>query len=131
MKDRDSVSLFVPGGSALLVIFSVLCLTVFSLLTYSTARADARLNEASVRAVTMYYEADLQAEKILAQLRGGQFPECVTYTNDICSYSCPITDTQHLQVQVRNADGKWEILQWQAISTIEYRENEWSVWDGE
>ena len=131
MKDKESFSLFVPGGSSLLVIFAVLCMTVFSLLTLGTARANARLNEASVRAVTTYYEADLQAEKILAQLRGGLLPESVTYTDDVYSYICPITDTQHLQVQVRNADGVWEILQWQAVSTMEYRENEWTVWDGE
>ena len=40
---RDS---FPPavGGSSLLVIFAVLCLTVFALLTLSTAAADSRLS---------------------------------------------------------------------------------------
>ena len=57
------------GGISLLVVFAVLCLTVFALLSLSTVRADARLSEASAQAVADYYAADCQAQEILAQLR--------------------------------------------------------------
>ena len=40
------------GGSSLLVIFAVLCLTVFALLGLSTVRADGRLSDASAKAVS-------------------------------------------------------------------------------
>ena len=50
------------GGSSLLVIFAVLCLTVFALLTLSTAAADSRLSQDAADAVEAYYQADSQAE---------------------------------------------------------------------
>ena len=56
------------GGSSLLVIFAVLCLTVFALLSLSTVQADGRLSEAAVASVAAYYEADCRAEEILARL---------------------------------------------------------------
>ena len=40
------------GGSSLLVIFAVLCLTVFALLGFSTVQADRRLADASIAAVS-------------------------------------------------------------------------------
>ena len=57
------------GGSSLLVIFSVLCLTVFALLSLSTVQASGRLSSTSAQAVAAYYQADSQAEAILARLR--------------------------------------------------------------
>ena len=50
------------GLSALLVIFAVLCLTVFAVLSLSTVRADRRLQEQSVSAVEGWYAADTAAE---------------------------------------------------------------------
>ena len=46
------------GGSSLLVVFAVLALTVFALLSLSTVRADARLGDAATEAVSGYYAAD-------------------------------------------------------------------------
>ena len=66
MNKKKSFSPPVIGGSSLLVIFSVLCLTVFALLSLSTVLADQRLEDASVKAVAAYYEADCAAEEIFA-----------------------------------------------------------------
>ena len=74
MEDKKRFSPPVVGGSSLLVIFAVLCLTVFALLSLSTVRADVRLSEASAQAVSGYYQADCQAEAILARLRSGELP---------------------------------------------------------
>ena len=52
MEDKKRFSPPVVGGSSLLVIFAVLCLTVFALLSLSTVRADVRLSEASAQAVS-------------------------------------------------------------------------------
>ena len=97
---RDS---FPPavGGSSLLVIFAVLCLTVFALLGLATVQANSRLSDASAQTVSGYYAADCQAETILAQLRSGTVPEGVSVRGDVYSYTCPISDTQTLQVEVR------------------------------
>jgi len=105
------------GGSSLLIIFAVLCLTIFSLLTLSTAQADRRLSEVSANAVTAYYAADMQAEAILAKLRGGELPDEVSIDGSIYSYTCPISETQQLVVEV-SFDGKiWQILRWQSVPT--------------
>ena len=105
------------GGSSLLIIFAVLCLTVFSLLTLSTAKADQRLSAVSADAVSAYYAADFQAETILSQLRSGQLPEGVTVNGSVYSYTCKISETQTLMVEVSLIEGSWEILRWQSVSS--------------
>ena len=62
------------GGSSLLVIFAVLCLVIFALLSLSTVRADGRLSQASADAVKAYYKADCRAEEIVARLRPARSP---------------------------------------------------------
>ena len=132
MDKRQSFQAPVVGGSSLLVIFAVLCLTVFALLSLSTVQADSRLSDTSAAAVSEYYAADCRAEEILAQLRTGQVPEGVRVKADTYSYTCPISETQELQVEVRIRENGWEILRWQAVSTTQWNEDETlSLWDGE
>ena len=50
MARKQSFPIPAVGGSSLLVIFAVLCLTVFALLGLSTVQADIRLADASARA---------------------------------------------------------------------------------
>lgn len=120
------------GGSSLLVIFAVLCLTVFALLSLSTAQAGSRLSDASAQAVSDYYRADCRAEEILAQLRSGQLPEGVSVEDGVYSYTCPISDTQALAVSVRLDRDHYTVLRWQAVSTIEWTPDESiDLWDGE
>lgn len=119
MKQRKQFSPPIVGGSSLLVIFAVLCLTVFTLLALSTVQADSRLSDASVRAVSDYYSADLQAEAILSRLRQGQIPETVQVDQNIYSYTCPISDTQNLMVEVYIEEDSWTILRWQAVSCVQ------------
>ena len=129
MKNQEKLSVPATGGASLLVIFAVLCLTVFALLGFSTVQADKRLADVSIQAVSDYYAADCAAEETLAKLRAGQLPEGVTLTGDVYAYSCPISPTQALQVEVRSGD--WEVLRWQAVSTIQWQENtDMELWDG-
>lgn len=80
--------------SSLLVIFAVLCLTIFALLSLSTGRADGRLTEISAKSVREYYAADTKAEEILAELRNGNLPPEVEKDGDIYRYTCIVSDTQ-------------------------------------
>lgn len=144
--NRSSTSLSgipVTGGSSLLVILAILCFTVFTLLALSTAQADNRLAEASAKAVTYYYAADFEAEQTLAKLRQGVIPENVQVKDNVYSYTCPISDTQVLFVEVMLetpesdthtdaatsdtatsdvSSDAWRILRWQAFSTVEYND---------
>ena len=131
MADKRRFSPPVVGGSSLLVIFAVLCLTVFALLSLSTVQADGRLGDAAALAVSNYYQADCEAEEILAQLRQGRIPDGVAKTDNVYSYSCPISDTQCLEVEVQIAGTDYDILRWQAVSTADWQpDDSLPVWDG-
>ena len=129
--DKRKIQAPMVGGSSLLVIFAVLCLTVFALLGFSTVQADMRLSDASAEAVSDYYAAEAEAERILAELRSGEAPEGVSAENDVYTYTCRISDTQVLAVAVRINEEEWQILRWQAVSTAHTEEDSsLNVWDG-
>ena len=131
MDNRTPTNVPVTGGSSLLVIFAVLCLTVFALLGLSTVQAGTRLSQRTAQAVSDYYQADCRAEEIFARLRAGQMPADVTAEHNVYSYVCPISDTQQLCVQLLRAEDGWTVLRWQAESTAEWQpENDLNVWDG-
>ena len=143
-REKSTFSPPALGGSSLLTVFAVLCLTVFALLSLSTVRADLRLAQRSRQAVQDYYAADCRAQEILARLRTGQpLPEGVSvetvsvdyadHGEEIHSYAVPISDTRELQVEVRmDAPDDYEVLRWQVVNT-----GEWSfdggleIWDGD
>lgn len=128
MKKNDTSP--AVGGSSLLVIFGVLCLTVFSLLTLTTAQSEKRLSDSAAASCTAYYEADRQAEAIFARLRTGELPEQVTRNGSEYRYSIPITEYQSLQVTLEKKD-RWQVLQWQTVLTAEpVIEETLSLWDG-
>ena len=131
MRKEKSMPLPIFGSSSLLVIFAVLCLTVFALLSLSTARAYGRLSDASAAAVSDYYAADCRAEELFARLRSGELPEEVKKINDVYAYSCPISPSQTLEVELRQQDGIWTVLRWQAVAETEAAEVTLPVWDGE
>ena len=129
MTQRGKSGGFAPpalGGASLLVIFAVLALTVFALLSLSTVRADVRLGDASAQAVVNYYAADGRAQEILACLRtGATAPEDIPVSVSIihyedrvervCSYTVPISETQELQVEVQLEGTDYTVLRWQAV----------------
>lgn len=122
----------VVGGISLLVIFAVLCLTVFAVLSLAQGQADRRLAQSSWSAVTGYYRADCQAQEILSQLRDGERPDGVTAEGEgVFSYACPISDAQTLEVRVRLTGESHEILAWQAVFTADWQADEdLDLWDG-
>ena len=139
MDERKQAELSPPpvGGASLLVVFAVLCLTVFALLSLSTVRADDRLSQASARAVSGYYAADCQAQELLARLKNGEEPEGVElYGSDplYAEYSCSISATQELQVRVRfdgGLEGVCTVLRWQSVPTGAWEEDDsLDLWDG-
>ena len=131
MDKKHRFSFPAVGGSSLLVIFAVLCLTVFALLGLSTVQAGQRLSNASAEAVENYYQADTRAEEILARLRCGEMPEGVTVWDDRYVYECPISETRSLQVEVRLNGEEYTVLRWQAVSTVEWEtDDNLLVWDG-
>lgn len=114
------------GVITLIDVLLVLCLTIFSILTYSSARADQKLSQVNADAVTAYYAADSEAAELYAQFAAGTDSELDT--------TVAVSDTQELHIHlVRNADGSIEILAWNttAISDMEFEEEFLPIWQGE
>lgn len=119
------------GISSLLVIFAVLCLTIFCLLSVSTVSADIQLAQKSRTAIQNYYQADCQAEAVLAKLRAGQIPPGVTVNGSQYSYLCKVSDTQGLSVAVILDGTSYTIIRWQVISTVDWQASDkLPVWAG-
>lgn len=131
MNQKRRISIPAFGGSSLLVIFAVLCLTLFALLGLSSAQASERMNTAAVESVTAYYAADLEAERTLALLRQGSVPENVRKNGDIYSWSCPVNERQELKIEVRIEGSEYEVLRWQLVSTTQWvADDSLNVWQG-
>lgn len=131
-SDKKRSSPLMVGASSLLVIFAVLCLTVFALLSVSTVQAHQRLSEKSASSIEEYYAADSAAEEILAMLRAGEIPEGVKEENGVYTYVCLISETQALAVKVKVSGADYTILRWQAISTADWKADDTlPVWNEE
>lgn len=128
MKKREGNFRPAIGGTGLLVIFAVLCLVVFSLLSLHTVLAEQRLSQAAARSVTAWYDADLQAQQIFARLRSGETVPGVEQTGDCYQYTVPISSHQTLQVVLKEQNNRWEVLSWQTLSHSEDGNTALPVW---
>ena len=132
MNDKKRMGMPATGGSSLLVIFAVLALTVFAILSISTVTADQKLDDKSAASVEAYYEADCQAEMILAEIRSGKLPEGVKRDGNLYSYKCLVTDSLNLEVEVLVEEEEYEVLRWQMVSAADWQNDDsLPVWDGE
>lgn len=66
MKDKQQSYFVNIGSSSLLVIFLVLCLATFAILTLSSARSDHSFSERLAEHKKTYYEASAKAETVTA-----------------------------------------------------------------
>ena len=132
------------GTISLIMIFAVLCLTVFAMLTLSTSNAEKALADRSSGFVKSYYEADLQATEIRAAIlgsyAGGSFPESIdgiwiTYdhTGDVtyAAYSCEVNEVQELLVRLKLEKNKDSVLEWKTVYSQPWEfDDSLNVWDG-
>lgn len=56
------------GASSIMVIITIVCLTVFGVLALVSVRSENRLSDKTMDAITARYDADVEAQKILAQV---------------------------------------------------------------
>lgn len=136
----------VSGAVSLVMIFCVLCLAVFSVLTLATADRESKLSAMTARNAADYYEADRLAVSVVAALRDrSALPADVEIAHHIyafypdgsvedAEFSIPIGDNQALDVAVRLRDqaGKTcDILRWQTVYTGSWEPvDTLPVWDG-
>ena len=131
------------GSASVVLVFAVLCLTVFSLITLVVARNDKALADSEAELASGYYKADTLAEQILAEILESDFiPETVSGVEIESSwnmeleaeeavYLCPISGDKSLHVRITRDGDSYNILSWKMIDTDEWTiDNSLHVWDG-
>ena len=132
MRDRWKQAPLLNGGSSLLTVFAVLCLTVFAVLTLATVQTGGRLSDGASAAVLEYYAADCRAEELLALLRSGELPEGVRYSDGRYCYEVPVSNRLLLTVEVTVDGTDYVILRWQEVSAVDWKaDDDIVLWDGE
>lgn len=132
------------GSASIVLVFAVLCLSVFSLITFVVAGNDRALIEAESNLVVGYYEADALAERILAEILKSDFmPESVLgveiesafdwETNaQVVRYLCPVSGSaKMLLVRIIRYADSYKVLSWRMYDTDEWAADQGlDVWGG-
>lgn len=129
------------GITSMTVILCVLCLTVFSVLSLSTAVSERRLSEKRAEVVEQYYRAEIcateLANRLMAASDAAAFAEenhikmIIDEKKEVFKYAWPIDEGQELSVEMTHTDD-WKVTRWQVVSTADWTPDEsLEVWDGE
>lgn len=131
------------GGASIMLVFAILCLTVFALITLSAANYNSALASVDARMVTNYYEADTLAECIVGELLSGTDSDYILGTSvesewdwdllaEVSTFSCEISDSKELYVKVAVYEDSYDILNWRMRDTVEWEIDEsLPIWTGE
>lgn len=147
------------GTSSLLLIFTVLCLVVFSTLSLASAKADYALAAKNEKSVKIYYEADAKGENLkkdinrkiinladqalnkdqFKELMKQSFKEAFNENDSSISYTIDAGSEQFLFIQLRLnnyeeiAEGKqnYKVTSWIIQNKVDYAvDNNMPVWNG-
>ena len=105
------------GTSFMLVIFILLCMVIFAVLSLSSALKDYDYAKQKANRTTAYYEACNEAEEIYAKI------EEENHREDSIVYSVPINESEQLQVTLKrqfDAENNYYIYSWLQTSTEEW-----------
>ncbi|MDE7221148.1 MAG: hypothetical protein K2O45_16260 [Oscillospiraceae bacterium] len=128
---------------SLVMIFCVLCLAVFSVLTLATADREKNLTQLTAQSAAAYYAADRTAVEIVAALRtGGDLPGDVAVnrmtsitpegSEESVSFTVPIGEEQGLEVEVLLRGADVEILRWQTVYAGDWETDDTlDLWSGD
>ena len=144
-RSRRKDRFFNIGFSSLLIIFVILCLVTFAILSLSAAAADDNRSRRAADRQTDYYAAVLEAEEICRDiddlLSEGREAALETYSHgDISltlsetdgirsvSFLVPAGESRHLEVALQlteaGADHYYEILRWETGNDSEWQGDE-------
>ena len=123
MSKKNS-SLGLPiGGPTLLMIFVILCINIFAVISYMSALRDYNLSEKAAEKIKQYYTADSKAEKMLSDIvNGSNKNDNLTYFE----YSIPVNQDMVLKVavEISKLTNNYDIIMWKKINTAIHDDNE-------
>ena len=131
------------GSASIVLVFAVLCLTVFSLITYVVAANDKTLVDNEAQLVIGYFHADALAESIVAEILNSDttpaevqgievHSELDFYSNsEIIAFSAPISDALAIFVRLSVSDDSYEVLSWRMYNSAEWQYDAGlNIWPG-
>jgi len=129
------------GSASIVLIFAILCLTIFTVISFMPALIEQNLINAEVQLVEAYYVADTLAERVLAEILSTDVEnvlevEITSYWDwdlmvERVSFVCPISETKELYVVVEIGSDFYNILNWQVRATGEWEpDDRLNVWPG-
>ncbi len=128
------------GAPSVIMIFVVLCLTCFAVLSLVSANADMRLARRTAENTAAYYAADAAAQRRLVALEGADADALdpdeftVEWANGeaYATFYTPITDATALQTKARLTGGAPVVVVNRTVITAELAYTELpDIWDGE
>lgn len=112
------------GVSFMLVIFLILSMVIFAVLSFSTAQKDYNYSQKYAALTTEYYTASAKAEEKLAEIdqeiKNGEI------TESTIEFTVPINDSKILQVVLKvhpEQSDRYTITTWKQITT--------TTWEGD
>lgn len=137
------------GSSSLILIFIILSLSVFGLLSLTSARSDLALAQKNAQAVQGYYEADmmgeqfvqmvdqaLQASENAEQLKAalGSYYQKNTETGadlSVTDITMERGQILHIELALEPEEKRYEVLTWKVFNAEEYEiDDSMPVWTG-
>lgn len=133
--------MFSTGIVSILMIFVVVALGIFAILTYLSAWNDRYLTEKSREQVEGYYLAEGEKARVLYQLDVlladypmqqalEQLSFQVEDAGDVAVWRYPISETNTYVLKLNIEGQEWEIRSDYIETTLEWKEEEFDVWNG-
>lgn len=158
---RSRTSVFAGVGYiSIMLIFTVICLTIFAVLSFQAAYSNNSLSSRGDEYTQQYYTADMAAKKILSELdsEAAELIEGFSFSEEFSAaareisggtaaqsisdgregirvdYSVEINERQNLSVSVlfysSYGGDRYKILSWKCASESDAADNHQNVWDG-
>ena len=152
-KNSRNIGLGV-GYVSVMLIFAVVCLTIFAVLSFKTSLSDSTVNKRSGDFLRQYYSTDTIAKDTLSKLNDiayqaktadffeEEFENTAKNIENVTvkrvkdglstNYTVPINELQELKVSVLfDRNGNYKIEQWQCITiSDDTSDSHLNVWDG-
>lgn len=153
MAEQNSRNKVNIGASSLILIFIVLCMATFGLLSLSSAQGDLKLASRNAEAVKGYYETDNKGQRWLRDVdrilmeemsKGPDSTECSLLIKErlgdlydprtgLIAADIPMDKGQSLRIELVLMCGekRYEVQSWYVYDSDEYEiYNDMPVWDG-
>lgn len=140
------------GSSSLILIFIVMCLVTFGMLSLTSAKSDLSLANRNADAVTEYYRADTEGEAFYRMVAGEVKTACANgtgheerlamlekalgeyYRDGVAVTEVAMERAQALHIELEpdlNGEGSVRVVKWNVIQTEDYEiDNSMPVWSG-